>query len=284
MDILDVKTSPRDLKTFPEYKNTYHIYQAYILNQFNFNIDTIKLTARNIESGEHVLTEYNDIYMLEPTDTEFDNYQIIENMANMAVPAENMYSIVKYIYRKEQSVGKELDENEIVIICAEIYEDDNITNTSVMLKKGNSVFTSKLKTTTPLKQSIIPFELKPNRDTKRNGVDYYLSMFVKMDNSEEQNNKIKSLVKFWTNNDYVPIAQALNIQFKPDSDDLPNSHTCFNTIDLPAYQTYEKFESKMDQSISSIMYDIGIQDGGKYRYLNKKHSKKEYLKRKIKTK
>ena len=53
----------------------------------------------------------------------------------MAVPAENMYSIVKHIYRKEQSAGKELDENEIVIICAEIYEDDNIINTSVMLKK-----------------------------------------------------------------------------------------------------------------------------------------------------
>ena len=223
--------------------------------------------------------------MLEPRDTEFDYYQIIENMANMAVPAENMYSIVKHIYRKEQSIGKDLDENEIVIICAEIYEDDNITNTSVMLKKGKSVFTSKLKTTSPLKQSLIPFELKPNRDTKRNGVDYSLSMFVKVNNSEEQNNKIKSSVKFWTNNDYVPVAPALNIQFKPDSDDLPNAHTCFNTIDLPAYQTYEKFESKMDQSISSIMYDIGIQDGGKYRYLNKKHSKKRVFKKeKIKKK
>ena len=116
------------------------------------------------------------------------------------------------------------------------------------------------------------------------GVDYSLSMFVKVNNSEEQNNKIKSLVKFWTNNDYVPISPALNIQFKPDSDDLPNSHTCFNTIDLPAYQTYEKFESKMDQSISSIMYDIGIQDGGKYRYLNKKYSRKRVFKKKNKNK
>ena len=24
--------------------------------------------------------------------------------------------------------------------------------------------------------------------------------------------------------------QTLNIQFKPDSDDLPNAHTCFNTM------------------------------------------------------
>ena len=37
MDILDVKTSPLiDPRTPPEYKNTYQIYQAYILNQFNF--------------------------------------------------------------------------------------------------------------------------------------------------------------------------------------------------------------------------------------------------------
>ena len=105
------------------------------------------------------------IYILEPRDTEFDNYQIIENMANMAVPAENMYSIVKHILEKNNLIGKELDENEIVIICAEIYEDDNIINTSVMLKK-EKVFLSKLKTTTPLKQSLIPFELKPNKDTK----------------------------------------------------------------------------------------------------------------------
>ena len=97
--------------------------RGYILNQFYFNLDAVKLTARNLESNEDVSTKYNDIYMLEPRDTEFDNYQIIENMANMAVPAENMYSIVKHIYRKEQSVGKELDENEIVIICAEIYEE-----------------------------------------------------------------------------------------------------------------------------------------------------------------
>ena len=30
MDILHVKTSPKDLKTFPEYKNTYKIYHIYI--------------------------------------------------------------------------------------------------------------------------------------------------------------------------------------------------------------------------------------------------------------
>ena len=30
------------------------------------------------------------------------------------------------------------------------------------------------------------------------------------------------------------------------------------------------------------MYDIGIQDGGKYRYLNKKHSKKRVFKKKNK--
>ena len=222
--------------------------------------------------------------MLEPRDTEFDNYQIIENMANLAVPAENKHFIVKHVFRKEEFIGKELDESEIVIFSAELYKDDNIINTTVIVKKGRDVFKSKLKTTSPLKQALIPFELEPNTDTKSRGVDYYLSLLVKINNSEAQNNKIRSLVKFWTNNDYVPIAPALNIQFKPDSDDLPNAHTCFNTIDLPAYQTYEKFENKMDQSISSILYDIGIQDGGKYKYLNKRYTKKRVFRKKNKNK
>ena len=223
--------------------------------------------------------------MLEPRDTEFDNYQIIENMANLALPNKNKEFIVKHVYRKEQFIGKELDENEIVIFSAELYKDDNFISTTVWLKKGRDVFKSELKTTSPLKQALIPFELEPNTDTKSRGVDYLLSLFIRVNNSEAQNNKIRSLVKFWTNNDYVPIAPALNIQFKPDSDDLPNAHTCFNTIDLPAYQTYEKFENKMDQSISSILYDIGIQDGGrKYMMLNKKYSKKRVFKKKNKNK
>jgi len=60
----------------------------------------------------------------------------------------------------------------------------------------------------------------------------------------------KKLLLFITGSDRVPIKglKYLNLiilRSGPDSDHLPASHTCFNTLDLPEYSTREKLTEKL---------------------------------------
>jgi hypothetical protein len=57
----------------------------------------------------------------------------------------------------------------------------------------------------------------------------------------------RKLLMFATGSIKAPIGGLQKLHFKvqrsgPDSDQLPTSHTCFNTLLLPDYSTQEKLE------------------------------------------
>ncbi|KAF7678795.1 Ubiquitin-protein ligase E3A [Astathelohania contejeani] len=65
----------------------------------------------------------------------------------------------------------------------------------------------------------------------------------------------KKLLQFITGNDRIPISgpESINmiiIRNGCDTDRLPSSQTCFNTILIPEYSSKEKLKSKLDSAIS----------------------------------
>lgn len=66
--------------------------------------------------------------------------------------------------------------------------------------------------------------------------------------------KKKKLIQFITGNDRLPVggSDTLNLVIMKngcDTDRLPSSQTCFNTLLLPEYSTAEKLEEKMNRAI-----------------------------------
>ena len=43
-----------------------------------------------------------------------------------------------------------------------------------------------------------------------------------------------------------------------NSEGLPKSHTCFNQLDVPCFQTYKSLETAFDTSISTMNIDLGF--------------------------
>jgi len=62
------------------------------------------------------------------------------------------------------------------------------------------------------------------------------------------------LLKFATASTKAPIGGLGKMPFiiqraGPDSDLLPTSHTCFNTLLLPEYSSYEKLENNLNRAV-----------------------------------
>ena len=78
--------------------------------------------------------------------------------------------------------------------------------------------------------------------------------------------KLKKLLIFATGTSITPsqgfkyfesIGGLFNLNFLTnDSDKLPESHTCFNRIDIPLYETIEKFENKLTLAIECDTFAI----------------------------
>lgn len=64
----------------------------------------------------------------------------------------------------------------------------------------------------------------------------------------------KLFLKFFTGSDRAPIGGLSNLRCiiqrdGPDSNKLPTSHTCFNTLLLPSYRTREKLVDRLKLAI-----------------------------------
>ncbi len=60
----------------------------------------------------------------------------------------------------------------------------------------------------------------------------------------------QKLLEFVTGSNRAPIGGLGNLGLKlqragPDSDNLPTSHTCFNTLLLPEYSSKEKLQNRL---------------------------------------
>lgn len=70
----------------------------------------------------------------------------------------------------------------------------------------------------------------------------------------------KKLLEFTTGSDRVPVGGLSRLKLViarngPDSDRLPTSHTCFNVLLLPEYNTTEKLEYRL---LKAINYSKGF--------------------------
>lgn len=70
----------------------------------------------------------------------------------------------------------------------------------------------------------------------------------------------RKLLEFTTGSDRVPVGglsrlKMVIVRNGPDSDRLPTSHTCFNVLLLPEYETKEKLEERL---LKAINYSKGF--------------------------
>ena len=68
------------------------------------------------------------------------------------------------------------------------------------------------------------------------------------------NDEKKSFLKFVTGSDRAPIGGLANLRVivqrdGADSNKLPTSHTCFNTLLLPSYRSSDKLEDRLRLAI-----------------------------------
>lgn len=81
-------------------------------------------------------------------------------------------------------------------------------------------------------------------------VAFFWEFFYEMEVSKK-----KKLIQFITGNDRLPVggSKALNLVIMRngcDTDRLPSSQTCFNTLLLPAYSTKEKLRDKLGKAVN----------------------------------
>jgi len=75
---------------------------------------------------------------------------------------------------------------------------------------------------------------------------------LKYNNTLEQENKIKKLLQFWTSQKVIPNKPKLSINVIKNSNRFPSAHTCYNQLDIPAYNSFEIFKNKLNQSLNSM--------------------------------
>ncbi|KYQ92173.1 ubiquitin-protein ligase E3A [Tieghemostelium lacteum] len=72
--------------------------------------------------------------------------------------------------------------------------------------------------------------------------------------NELSNDDKKKFLSFTTGSDRVPFGGLSKLDFSitktADSDRLPSAHTCFNTLILPAYPTYEKLRDLLTKALT----------------------------------
>lgn len=93
---------------------------------------------------------------------------------------------------------------------------------------------------------------------------YYNQFFTII--SKWSQDKLQKLLKFATGSNIVPVQGFKYFDFagglfhlrflQIDSNKLPESHTCFNRIDIPCYESIEKFESKLTLAIECDSFNI----------------------------
>ena len=90
-------------------------------------------------------------------------------------------------------------------------------------------------------------------------------------------NFIKELLRFWSGSTFFKKNERYKIEINSalSPNHLPQSHTCFFTIDIPLYTSGTVLFEKLEMAISNVEVGIGLQGGaGKKRKPLKKYTKK----------
>ena len=78
---------------------------------------------------------------------------------------------------------------------------------------------------------------------------------------------IKKLLRFWSGSSFFnkDAEYKINLNLELSPEHLPQSHTCYFTIDLPLYTSGTVLFNKLDMAISNVEAGIGLAGGGKLR-------------------
>ncbi|CAD8204256.1 unnamed protein product [Paramecium octaurelia] len=95
----------------------------------------------------------------------------------------------------------------------------------------------------------------------KGGQDYHISYFTTYVNTSSSK-RLKELLQYITGSPTLASNAKFKIQveFKPDLKDtlIPASRTCFNTIELPLYKSYQDMKQKLDTALKYGLVGFGI--------------------------
>ena len=107
--------------------------------------------------------------------------------------------------------------------------------------------------------------------SKSKASDQYILNNVKKYIQSMNENMLRKFLRFATGTSSLPSItedaitenigtnNKLRFQKMKQSDRLPEAHTCFNTIELPAYMDYDTLKEKMDLAINGVESGIGLE-------------------------
>ena len=196
----------------------------------------------------------NDPEPLMMTFVDGDDIELCEGGANRDLTEENKEEFIHLIIEKKL-IKPNLNSIELIKIGFQEVIDLNII----------SIFNSD-----EIREIINGNETVDIDDWKKNTkyeIQYekYYKQFFKIISKWSQE-KLKKLLKFSTGSSLVPVqgfkyldsvGGLFQLNFlNVDSNRLPESHTCFNKIDIPCYDSIEKFENKLSLAIECDTFNI----------------------------
>jgi len=250
------------------------LYNTYIINQFTFDYSEIEIKFYNKEDKLNDVDAFDIVgrYVIEQKRDNIDieklQDKIKESLNGVFYFIEDDdYFEIDYLYRRDTNVGQVLKDEEPVVCNVSLKDKDHIfTNKLTIILKNNLVTVHN-----PLYSHIEILETPTNSIVGRNlyiveedggnkivNKTNYYKISMKTINTKEQNKKLEQLLDFWTSNIFIPKVPKLTIIFLENSEGLPKSHTCFNQLDVPCFQTYESLEKAFDTSISTMNIDLGF--------------------------
>ena len=213
------------------------------LNQFDKNI---------YESMKWILE--NDPSLLEMTFVDADENELCKNGADIEVTNDNKGEFVRLIIEKKL-IKENLETLEYIV--------------NGFKEVINSEFISLFKAKN-IQEIVNGVELIDIKDWKENTLydqkyKKQFNDFFKIISKWSQEN-LKKLIMFATGSSTIPFGGFKNLEnsgglfrldFCENSMNLPTSHTCFNKIEIPCYQSIEIFEEKLLLAIECDSFGFG---------------------------
>ena len=260
-------------------------YSTYVHNLFN--IDESQISFELFDDNSNPLNIVNGKNMIELfLET---NKELYDKMINDYVETISMYRIKEnlnkpFLYEKDTKTYKEP-----ILVVSNVTDPDNpkrLTRMSVLkINQDVKLFNVILTEEDSFKYNSILVGGK----YEKKSIGYALPN-LKYNNSQEQEDKIKKLLQFWTSQKVIPNTPKLAINVTMDITRFPSAHTCYNQLDIPAYDLYEIFESRLDQALNSMerneaYVEEGFSGGGnkgkrKYKKSRKTRKSRNKLKNK----
>ena len=259
-------------------------YLYFMLEDFpEYSVSLLNLLKMDPDQIEYVYIGFNDYFNITLDDKELTKDNIVEFMHKCS-----KYMMTTTILRKDVdniSAGSAYDR--IVMKGRHIHDKfisgipsvirDYISNKNIPLLALNTYLikpTMSQDIINKLKQNFT--NSMRNARTQNRRIQNFTTLFIEyvLENKKNKENDeyfkfIDNLIRFWSGSSFYKNNENYKIQINSNLSEqhLPQSHTCFFTIDLPEYtgETNEeignKLHDKIEMAISNVEQGIGLAGG-----------------------